>query len=333
MNAEVRFSDVVLTSVPGRDAPLVSALLPGAHVLEEPLSTAVADGYRDARVLCVMVHDPVSPGLLGRFPHLRGVVTRSTGFDHLPLAWLRERRVEACYLPDYAVAGVAHLTVGLILTLLRRVPEAMAVTQGAFRGGREPPSWDREGLVGRHLHDVTVGVLGTGRIGSVVVRLLSAMGGRVVGHDIAPEPSLRGVPGFRYVDELASFLSACDVLTLHVPLTSLTHGMIGEDALRRLPPGAVLVNTARGRVVDQLAVERALRDGRLGGYAADVLPGEPVPPSLPRFRDLPNVVLTPHLGAYDSASIRARCEHTARAVEAVLRDDVRALTRFRVPPV
>lgn len=325
-----RYDDVLLTSVPAADHAAVRAFLPGARVETAPISEALVARHHDARVVAVMIHDPVDETLLSGFDDLRGVITRSTGYDHLPLGWMRRHGVVACNLGDYAVPGVAHLALGFILALLRRTPEAMAMTQGAARGGQDPPRWDRSGLVGRSLLDVTVGVLGTGRIGSRVVRDLVGLGATVVGHDLVRDPDLEKLAGFRYVDPLPAFLAASEVLTVHLPLTAETDQIIDRHALGLLPRGALLVNTARGRVVDTLAVLRALRSGRLAGFAADVLPGEPEPPLLPRLRDETNVLLTPHLGAYDRRSIEERYKATAEAARAILGPDPVLLNRYQV---
>jgi phosphoglycerate dehydrogenase-like enzyme len=276
-----------------------------------------------------MVHDPVTPATLEGFSSLKAIVTRSTGFDHLPLDWLKERGIAAYALGGYSTRSVADLTVAMIVSLLYRVPEAMAQTQGAFRGGAEP-GWLRGHLTGRALAEVTVGVLGTGRIGSHVVALLSAMGGRTIGYDIAPSATVNRIRGFRYVRSLDALFSGSDVLTLHIPLTDETRNMVDQHALRHLPPRALLVNTARGGVVDQPAVEAALRSGRLAGYAADLLPGEPTPPDLKRFRNMANVLLTPHLAAYNTQSNRARYETAARVAKAVLRSKAEAVKDLRI---
>lgn len=318
--------DVLLTSVPATDHALVRSLLPGAIVTEAPLSEALADAYPDVSVLSVMVHDRVPDDVVRWWPGLTGVVTRSAGFDHLPLRALAAREVVACSLHDYAVSSVAHLTVGFVLSLLRRVPEAMAVTSP--RQASERPCWDRSGLVGRHLADVEVGVLGVGRIGSAVVRALTGLGARVRGFDVVQDEGMRDVSRFRYVAPLAAFAEGLDVLTVHVPLTQDTRGMVDAGVIGRLARGALVVNTARGEVVDQVAVANALRSGRLGGYAADVLPGEPNPPDLSRFQDFTNVILTPHLGAYDQRAIRARYEETAAAVHAIRSGDQTALAPY-----
>jgi phosphoglycerate dehydrogenase-like enzyme len=300
---------ILLTSVPDAERAYADEAFPGAAVERGPLSTETAARHSDARVLCIAYSDRPTPEILSRFPRLDSVVTRSDGFDHLPAAWLRERGLPGYHLGDYAAPSVARFTVAAIVSLVRRVPEAAAVTKAV--------SWDRTNLQGRDLGEVTVGVLGTGRIGGETARLLLALGATAGALDVAPDPKLAA--RLRYVGGLDALLAASDVLTIHVPLDESTRGMIGEREIGLLPRGAALVNTARGEIVDQAAVERALESGRLSGYAADVLPGEPRPTmDLERFRRFPNVVLTPHVASYDRATIRERYARAARIARALL---------------
>lgn len=310
--------DVLLVSVPEHERGYLDETLPGATAVADSLSPELGRRHADVRILSVMVHDMVDAAALDAFDRLDAVVTRSAGFDHLPLDWFEAHDVPAYALGGYSTSSVTHLALGMILALLYRMPEAMSETQGAFRGGSDPPGWDRSGLAGRHLEEVTIGVVGTGRIGGHLVRTLSAMGARSLGFDIAPDKALAKTPRFEYVDGLDALLAASDVVTLHVPLTDRTAGMIGRTQLGLLPKGAVLVNTCRGEVVSQAAVAEALDSGRLAGYAADTMPEEPDPPALGRFADRPDVLLTPHLAAYNPFTIRARYETTARVVRAVL---------------
>ncbi len=319
------FQDVLLTSVPDHEQSLARHLLPGAQVEARPLGPAVVQDHPDTRVLSVMIHDRPTPDLLGRLPRLEGVVTRSTGFDHLPLNWLASQRMPACYLPGYTSQSVAELTLALMLALVRRLPEAAAET-----GNQEAPGWRRDHLVGRRLDEITIGLLGVGKIGQATARTLSALGATVRGYDIAPQPL--DVPGFRYVATLHDLLTTSDLLSIHVPLNDATRGLVGAKELALLPQGAMLVNTARGAVVNQEAVEAALRSGHLAGYAADVLPGEPNPPDLHRFAGRPNVILTPHLGAHNRATLQRRYQDTASACKAILQRDRAALEPFLAQP-
>lgn len=322
--AKDSFSQVLMTSVPSGEERFADEHLPGARRRQAPLSGKLADENADVRVLALMIHDPVEVSVLERFEALEAIVTRSDGYDHLPLAWMEANGTPGYHLGGYATTSMAHHAVMLALTLLRRVPEGVSRAQG------DPPAWDRSGLLGRHLHDVDVGILGVGRIGSQVARLVTALGGRALGYDIQPDPNVETLQGFRFVGSLQALLAESDVLTVHVPLDASTRGMIGEAELSLLPEEACLVNTARGGIVDQAAVEQALREDRLAGYAADVMPGEPDPPDLDRFQNLDRALLTPHLAAYDERTTRARYERTAAIASAVLEGGKETVDPYRV---
>lgn len=315
---------VALTSVPDQELSFARKHLPGARIEERKLSAALAREHRDVDVLSPMIHDPVEVDTLALFEDLEAIVTRSDGFDHLPRAWMRTNGVAGYHLGDYATTSVAHHTLGFILALLRRMPEATAMTS------RREPVWDRSALMNRHLQDVTVGILGTGRIGSAVVRILEGLGAKVRGFDIDPDPELETIGAFAYTQELEGLLEVSDVLSIHVPLDEGTEGMIGADEIGLMPEHALLVNTARGAIVDQQAVARALQDGYLAGYAADVLPGEPDPPDLTRFCSIDTAILTPHLAAYDERTVNARYAYTARIVDAVLEGTPETVAHLRI---
>lgn len=266
----------------------------------------------EARWATVSIHDPVDANWLEVHPRLQAVVTRSAGHDHVDLDAARRRGVAVYTLGDYAADAVADHAVAMLLSLLHRIPQG----QDAVRSG-----WRREGLVGRHLGAATVGVIGSGAIGGRTALRLAALGCPAVKvYDIVPDavpthPRIRGVP----FDEAM----ACDAVTLHVPLDDATRGLVGSGAIGRMPPGAVLVNTARGGVVDLDAVLGALDAGALSGYAADVLAGEPDPPGRARLARRSDVILTPHIAAYSRDVIAARWDRTAAILDALRagRDD------------
>lgn len=328
MSGSHPFAGTVHASVPVHEHDWAQRALPGSTILQGPPGSCPLGVRSEARILSVSSQDRLDGSLLEEWPGLEAVVTRSTGCDRLPLAELEKRGVEAFHLDGYATKSVAQHTLMFLLMLLRRVPEATTMTRGRSRT-QGKPVWDRSRLQGRNLDEVTVGVLGTGRIGSRVVRLLSGLGAKTVGYDIAPDASLCEVAGFRYSDSFEGLLAASDALTVHVPLTDKTRSMIDQAALQRLPRGAVLLNTARGEVVDQRAVIEALESGALAGYAADVLPGEPDPPGLARFQDRDRVVLTPHLAAYDAHALRARYETTASVIRSFFAGDPQGLQPHR----
>jgi glyoxylate reductase len=252
--------------------------------------------------LLVNPGDPVDAALLdGAGPSLRVVATFGVGYDNVDLAAATERRVVVANTPDVLTEATAELTIALLLALLRRVAEGDRLVRR-----RDPWRLDPSFMLGRGLRGLRLGVVGMGRIGRAVARLAEAHGMEVV-------PVGRG--------ELGG-LADVDVVTLHVPLRPETRHLVDADVLGRLRPGAVLVNTSRGPVVDEAALVAALAEGRLAGAALDVFEHEPdVHPGLLERDD---VVLTPHLG---SATREAREAMGMLCVEA-LRD---VLLEGRVP--
>ncbi len=301
----------IACSVPAHDHRRVGILPPGTKWYAESVSQITPD--RECRVLALTIHDRLDPA---GWDNLGAVVTRSDGYDHLPLEDLAAREIACYHLGDYATHAVAEHTVGLMLALLRRTIAAHESTSSG--------SWARDALVGRSLRDVTVGVLGTGRIGSQVCRYLQAMGASVLAHDLQQNPELT----VEYTS-IENLLAASDVLTIHVPLDSSTAGLLDARRLATLPPGACVVNTARGEVIDQTAIMRLLESGHLTGYAADVLPAEPQP-DLGFWHGVANVLLTPHLGAHTHDTIDRRYQATGAIMEAVLAGRPEAVSHLRV---
>ncbi len=203
--------------------------------------------------------------------------------------------------------SVADHTFALVLALVRdlfRIDPEM-------RAGR---GWEHRPPLGQ-IAGKTIGVIGTGNVGRGVVRRAAGFGMTILGHDIAPDPALASAYGLRYVD-LPTLLRSSDIVTLHVPLTDLTRHLIGDREMRSMAGGTLLINTARGEVVDQRALHRALVDGHLGGAAIDAWPDEPVLSS-PLF-DLRNVVATPHVGGNSvQSSINARTWGARNLLEAL----------------
>jgi D-3-phosphoglycerate dehydrogenase / 2-oxoglutarate reductase len=250
----------------------------GFDVVHEPADDVVA-------VLCLPGY-PIGAALMDRLPGLRVIGTASVGFDHIDIDAATERGVAVVSVPDYWTEEVADHTLALLLALVRGV---VALDRDVARGG-----WSSKAAGPlRVLRELRVGVVGVGRIGTAVVRRLLALGVDVWGHDV-DAVTLEGV---RF-ETLHTLLGECDAVTLHVPLTRETRGLIGRDEIASMRPGALLVNTSRGPVVDDGAVLAALRSGRLGGAALDVLSSEP-PPAPPLA---PNLIVTPHAAYYSPAA-------------------------------
>jgi D-lactate dehydrogenase len=202
---------------------------------------------------------------LERLPALRFVATRSTGYDHIDLAACQARGILVSNVPTYGENTVAEHTFGLILALSRKIHQAYSRTS---RG-----DFSLEGLRGFDLKGRTLGVMGTGHIGLHVIRIGRGFGMDVVAHDTRQQELLAEVLGFRYVS-LEELLEQSDIVTLHVPYLTATHHLLNRSRLSQMKRGALLINTARGAIVDTDALLWALDKGIVGGAGLDVIEGE-----------------------------------------------------------
>jgi len=220
-------------------------------------------------------------------PRLRLIVNRATGYDHIDLEACRARSVVVCNVPDYGAHMIAEHAFGLMLAVARNI------CRGNERY-RQARRFDDTGLGGVELYDKVLGVVGTGRIGRHTIRIGRGFGMRIAAFDVVQNEELALEAGFRY-QPLYDLLAASDFVSLHVPLLPSTKHLIGVQALAWVKPGAILVNTSRGGIVDTAALKDALATGRLRGAGLDVLEEERT--VYHDFGDL-NVVVTPHLGWY-----------------------------------
>jgi glyoxylate reductase len=278
----------------------------------EYLTTALPaglDATRDDVEALVVVGETIDDRTLERLPKLRLVANYGVGYDTIDVGAAAKRGVAVTNTPGVLTSATAELTFALILAVRRRVVSG----DRAMRERRWSGGWADPDFLGHDVSGSTLGIVGLGRIGMAVARRAEAFEMRVIHHS-----RRRGGEGWRELDEL---LGTADVVTLHVPLTRETVGLLDRRRLGLLGDGACLVNTARGLIVDERALVEELVSGRIEA-GLDVFAHEPnVPPEL---LDLPNVVLTPHIG---SATTETR-ERMTR----VLVDNVLAAGRGETPP-
>ena len=252
---------------------------------------------RGAEGLLTMVTDRVDDALLEGAPRLRAIANYAVGTDNIDLEAAAARGIPVGNTPDVLTDATADLAFALILALARGiVPGAETVRAGEWR------TWDPAGDLGTDLAGATLGIVGRGRIGDAVARRAAGFG-----MDVVHSSRSSGLP----LDEL---LERADVVSLHTPLTPDTRHLIDAGALTRMKPSALLVNTARGGIVDQDALREALMAGRIAGAALDVTDPEPLPGDDPLL-DAPNLLVVPHLG---SATRRTRARMAEMAVENLL---------------
>jgi glyoxylate reductase len=243
-------------------------------------------------LLCLLT-DRIDTELLDRAPNLRAIANYAVGFDNVDLEACAARGIPVGNTPDVLTDSTADLALALILAVARRLRDAA----GAVRSG-DTHSWGPSSWLGTELHGRTLLVVGPGRIGKAVARRAEAFGMQILYYG----------PG----DDLHALLGRADVVSIHVPLNDQTRGLFGEATLRAMRRGSILVNTARGPIVDQDALRAALHDGHLAGAGLDVTDPEPLPPDHPLLTDTPNLLVLPHIG---SATHAARGRMAERAVE------------------
>ena len=254
----------------------------------------------DADVL-LLSYRPLSGAVIKACPNLKLICVAFTGLDHVDQAACKARGIILHNAAGYAVHAVSELAIGLMIALLRRIVSADANVRA---------SGDNRELTGHELFGKTLGIVGCGAIGLQLARLGNAVGCRVLGFD----PRVLRIDDVAIEQvELDELLSRSDIVSLHLPLTDETRGVIGREQLARMKPSAILINTARGPVVDQSALIEALVQNRLAGAGIDVFDVEPpLPANHPIFK-APNTVLLPHIGfdtveaALAKADIALRC--------------------------
>ena len=283
---------------------------------DHPMTAAeLGAALRHADIILPTVSDTISGPMLrvtGR--RAQAIVNYGAGVDHIDIASARELGITVTNTPDVLTECAADLTLTLILMVCRRAGEGERELRAGRWGG-----WRPTHLLGHRVSGRTLGIIGLGRIGRAVARRArDGFGMKVIAHTRTP----RAEEGLELRDGLDDILREADIVSLHVPATAQTLGMIDSRRLALMRPGAYLINTARGGLVDEQALVGALRSGALGGAGLDVYAAEPA--VHPGLLPLENVVLLPHLG---SATEETRAAMGLRALE-----NLRAIVRGEQPP-
>jgi len=256
----------------------------------------LADRMRKADV-AVISNIKLPAAMLAQCPKLRYLSVAFTGLDHIDLAYCREHGIKVQNAAGYSTTAVSELAVGMMLDLLRNIVTLNeAIRQGGSRGT----------FLGRELRGKTVGIVGTGAIGTATARLLLAFGAKVIAWSRTERPEVKAL-GVEYMP-LDDLLRQSDIVSLHVPLCDETRGLIGERELALMKPTAMLVNTARGPVCDIAAVGRALIESRIAGAAFDVFEHEPPLPLDHLLLSTNRCLVTPHVAFATEESFAARAD-------------------------
>jgi len=271
-------------------------------------------GGSSAVKVIVSEYIPVNLQVLGRAPGLKGVIAYGAGYDHIDASALSQSGIRVCNCRGENAEAVAELAFGLLLSLLRRIHRADPwVRQGEWvKAGRALPEWTS----GQELWRKTLGVIGLGQIGARVIKIAKGFDMKIMAYDPFINSALYNQMGVEPAP-LAELLSRADVVTLHIPLTSATDKLLDSRAFAAVKPGMVLVNTSRGKVIEERALIEALQTGRIKGAALDVFATEPLPSGHPLTK-LENVVLSPHMGALSQEAGDRLSDSVARQTRDIL---------------
>jgi D-lactate dehydrogenase len=298
------------------------------HLSTEPLTEQTLAAVQDLEIVSVFIYSALQQAALDRLPKLKFIATRSTGFDHIDLGCCRERGILVSNVPSYGENTVAEHTFALILALSRNIHKAFVHTLA-----KEIPFQELRGF---DLAGKTLGVVGAGRIGLHAIKIARGFGMQVVTYDVRQEPLLAEVLNFRYVP-LEELLQVSDIISLHCPYTPRTHHLINLKNIGYIKRGALLINTARGGLIDPAALTQALDEGIVAGAGLDVLEGEELlkderqilaqPLAQDKLRTLllnhsllnrDNVVITPHIAFNSLEAVRRILTTTVDNVQAFL---------------
>ena len=280
---------------------LAAALQAAGHEFVYYTSKEIQQDKLLARVqdadIIMLANQPLSAEIINACPKLKMLSVAFTGVDHVALDACRARNILVCNAAGYSTNAVAELTFGLAISVIRNIVPCDARCR---RAGT------KDGLVGFELFGKTFGVVGTGAIGARVAKIAAAFGCRVLAYSRTAKQELVDA-GVQYVS-LDELLAQSDFVSLHVPLTDATRGLINADAIAKMKQGAVLLNTARGPVVDSAALAEALNAGKLAGAGIDVFEGEPPIAENHPLCSAKNTVLTPHVAFASREALETRAD-------------------------
>lgn len=317
---------VLATEVTEEDGKYLVKQLQGHTVklLKGDLSEATQEDLEQVEALLPFIHTNIQARDIDAMSRLKIIATRSTGFDHIDLKYAAEKGIVVANVPGYGETAVAEYTFALMLDLSRNVYEAIRRTKQG--------NYTLEGLKGFDLYGKTLGVIGAGAIGLHVIRIAKGFGMRVLAYDVFQNRLISEILDFRYVD-LDELLGSSDIITLHAPALPSTYHTINRESLKKVKRGAILINTARGSLVDTEALLWGLNEGIISAASLDALEGEEFleneeelfgnPDAVDKLKvivrnnilqRLPNVTITPHVAFNTKEALRRILDTTIENV-------------------
>lgn len=297
----------------------IKTQLKNAELIKKPLTPKNAKKYSNAEIISTFIESEINKETLNQLPKLKLITTRSTGYDHIDVEECGKRGITVCNVPDYGTHTVAEHTFALLLTITRRMRKALEK--------QEKDDHTIKGLKGVELCNKTLGVIGTGRIGSQVVKIGQAFGMKIIAHDPFPNKELK----IKYTT-LTNLLKNSDIITLHAPLTPKTRHLINEENVNKIKKGAIIINTARGGLIQTSALLKGLKNKTISAVGVDVLEAEKelreehtlLKKENTKWKIIkqnhellkhPNVIHTPHVAFYTEEALQRIVETTIKNIK------------------
>jgi D-lactate dehydrogenase len=273
------------------------------HIISEQLSEdELIEQCKDARIISCFLYTRITERVLKELPKLELIVTRTAGYDHIDIESCNKHGVTVARVPDYGAHVIAEFTIGMILAAVRHIPKGEKQTQKLH--------FDWHGLRGMALRGKTLGIIGGGKIGVYVARIASlGFAMNVLVHDPNEDDTIAHKNHFTYVTENKLFMES-DIISLHCPLVTKTCHIINIESIKQMKDGVVLVNTARGGLIDTHALVGALKSGKVRTVALDVLEQEKNTAHNEEIMTIENAIITPHIAFYADDSVKRMYDET-----------------------
>ncbi len=303
-------TSIVFLDVDSEDLASVKKRFPDAEIYEGVLEgEQLVSACKSAEVISFFVHTKFSAETINQLPNLKLICARSVGYDHIDLEACKKKGITVCNVPDYGSHVIAEHVFALLLSAVRHVAEADdRVEAGEF---------NYDGLRGIALRGKTLGIIGTGKIGKKVAQIAHGFGMKIVAVDKCSNSELEDLLNVQYV-EFSQLLSQSDIVTLHVPALDSTRHMINSESIAQMKDGVIIINTARGELIESFALAEGLKSGKVRYALLDVMEHEKNFEENKDLIDHPNAVTTPHIAFYAEESMRNMYEDCFESIEQYL---------------
>jgi len=293
---KIEEKNIVFFEVEPEDREKVTRVFLNAAIYQIPFGKKLIRKLKKAEILCGMIYSDFSGELLAKCPNLKMIAVRTVGYNQVDLKWCKKNKIPVSNVPDYGSHVIAEHTFALLLASVRNVAE------GARRIEKNQFIW--QGLRGTALKRKTLGVIGTGKIGQQVCRIASnGFLMNVIAHDVYPDKDKAQKNNFKYVKKLDEIWKNSDIISLHVPYCPETKHIINEKTINKMKDGVIIVNTARGGLIDSRALIKGVKSGKVAKAALDVIENEENIRKNKKILHTKNILITPHIAFYADDSM------------------------------